>query len=64
MILSRPLKTTRCSSFILLFLVKALAFAIRDMCFTLRCLQLLVQLIHCPRLGCATAFFAVLFACL
>ena len=30
MILSRTLKTTRCSSFIWLFLVKSLAFAIRD----------------------------------
>ena len=32
-ILSRSLKTTRCSSFIWLFLAKALAFAIRDISF-------------------------------
>ena len=36
----------------------------RYLSFTLRCFQLLVQLIHCPRLGCATALFAALFACL
>ena len=30
MILSRSINTTRCSSFIVLFLVKTLAFAIRD----------------------------------
>ena len=32
--------------------------------FTLRCFQLLVQLVHCSRLGCATAFVASLFALL
>ena len=31
---------------------------------TIRCFQLLVQLVHCSRLGCATAFVASLFALL
>ena len=36
----------------------------RYLSFTLRCFQLLVQLVHCSRLGCATAFVASLFALL
>ena len=36
----------------------------RYISFTLRCFQLLVQLVHCSRLGCATALVASLFALL
>ena len=36
----------------------------RYISFTLRCFQLLVQLVHCSRLGCATAFVASLFVLL